>query len=80
MADQIIVKFDALEQQRDGPPRPKCSVLFQTPSGTYEGYDCKARHVKITPMAKFTFNADSGGGWTQTADWSPMLLEWIDMV
>ena len=73
--DQLMVSFDCLAGQRSGPPRPKSTIALLEPSGTYVGFDSKFRRVVISPMAKFSYYADTGA-WKQTAEWEPTSLEW----
>ena len=49
------------------------------PSGNYVGFDSKFRRVVISPMAKFSYYADTGA-WKQTAEWAPTSLEWMQIV
>ena len=79
-ADQMMVAFDCREGTRDGPPRLKSSVLFLTqPGGVYKGFDYKLRNVTVTPKAKFQYEAGTGA-WTKTQEWSPGLLQWMELV
>ena len=77
--DQLMVSFDCLAGQREGPPRPKSTIAFLEPSGNYVGFDSKFRRVVISPMAKFSYYADTGA-WKQTAEWAPTSLEWMQIV
>lgn len=77
--DQLMVSFDCLDGQRQGPPRLKSTIAFLETSGTYVGFDYKVRRVVISPKAKFIWDADTGA-WEQTAEWAPTSLEWMYIV
>ena len=77
--DQLMVSFDCLDGQRQGPPRLKSTIAFLETSGTYVGFDYKVRRVVISPKAKFMWDADTEA-WEQTAEWAPTSLEWMYIV
>ena len=78
-ADQMIVEFDSLAGIRAGPPLPKSSVLFFASPGVFVGYDYKQRQVKMTAVARFTYNGPTGS-WSHSSDWSPHMQEWFEVV
>ena len=77
-AEQMKVAFDCQQSTRPGPPRPKSTVLFLTPSGRYEGYDYKMRRVTVTPKAKFSYTTT--GAWIQIEEWSETSKEWMSIL
>ena len=62
---------------RQGPTRPKSSVLFLSTNGTFHGFDYCGRSVAVTPAAAFAFQ-DPMGAWELSAVWPQQTRNWIE--